>query len=241
MVALANYQAQTQSLLDDFGAVEYTLANLTTYINDARKQIAGASESIRVEAQLNLVGGTQQYPISSVTALPAYVDTLLTARMARLQTATGFSPIAVRSWEWFNSFNLCQPTTLTGAPTECALLQNGTLGILYFSPIPDKVYTAFLNGVALPINLVDNTTIEILSTPWTEAVAYYAAYLALLNAQRSADANAMWSRYLSFEQRATQMTTTTRLPGTAPGGVGARVAGTHMPITAPPPQTGRSQ
>lgn len=238
-MALTAYQTQVESLLDDFNNVEYTAANLTTYINDARVQIAGASESIRRECSLALTSAEQSYAFAAATKFATGVAGLLSVRMARLQTEGGFSRLEMRSWEWFNSYCLCKPVTPTGAPKTCAELQPGINGELYFYPTPDIDYTAFLNGVCYPIALVDNTSVEALSYPWTEAVQYYSAYLALLNAQRSADANAMFARYKEFEMRATQMSTPSRLPRQYAGGAGARGAGMNMPITAPPQGQGR--
>lgn len=238
-MALNAYLAQVESLLDDFGNVEYTTANLTTYINDARVQIAGASESIRAEAVFDLAAGTQSYPFSvaiTPNSASSGIAGLLSVRMTRLTTSDGFAELEMRPWEWFYSYYLCAPTTASGVPAVCAEFQPGIGGVLYFSPIPNANMVAFANGVCYPIALVTDSTVEALSAPWTEAVQYYAAYLALLNAQRRTDADAMFARYSTFETRATQMTTPTRLPRNYPGGRAARLAGQNMPITTPPAQ-----
>lgn len=241
-MALTAYLTQTQSLLDDFAGVEYTTANLTVYINDARVQIAGASESIRTQATLTLVAQQQSYPFSSVSGLQTGVQGILAARMLRLQTipANAGPPAAPaswkrleqRSWEWFLTYRLSQPVSTFAPPTMVAQLNPGVNGTLWFDPTPDYAYTTTIDAVAYPIPLVDDTTVEALDFPWTDAVAYYAAYLALLNSQRRADADAMWDRYQEFESRGTQMSGATRLPRQFPGGDGARMAGQNMPITA---------
>lgn len=241
-MALTAYLAQVESLLDDFGNVEYSTFNLTNYINYARSQIAGASESIRAEATLTLAASTQSYPFSGATALPTGVQGILAARMLRLQTIpanagppatpASWKRLEQRSWEWFATYRLSQPVTVLGMPTQVAQLNPGINGTLWFDPIPDFAYVTAIDAVGYPTGLIDDTTPEALSYPWTEAVQYYAAYLALLNSQRRTDADAMFARYGEFEARATQMSGATRLPRNFPGGEGARIAGQNMPITA---------
>jgi len=61
--------------------------------------------------------------------------------------------------------------------------------------------------VCLPITLVSDGTAEAIPYPWTDAVPYFAAYLALLSAQspaRTADADRMMQRYELFMGRARQ-------------------------------------
>lgn len=233
-MALFAYRAQVQSLLDDAGAVEYTVANLDTFINDARVQIAGASESIRSAATLNLVAAQQTYNFSDATGLAAGVAGVLVVRMVRIQNVGGgWNRVTTRPWEYFFTFRLCSVVPVTDTPTMAAQLNPGVNGTLWFDPTPDQAYVTSLDAVGYPIPLVTDLTTEALSAPWTEAVQYYAAYLALLNAQRRADADAMWQRYELFQMRATQMTTPSRLARNRPGGEGARMAGQHTPLTGP--------
>jgi hypothetical protein len=235
---LTAYINQVQSLLDDAGAVEYTTTNLTTFINDARVQIALSSESIRQPAQLVLTAGQQSYAFSAMTfvsapTLPGGLGGVANVRGARLQLPNGGQRrLQTRAWEWFSMFYLAVPAPTTGPPTIFARLQPGILGTLWVAPNPDQAYTLGIDSVAYPIPLVDDTTAEALQYPWTEAVQYFAAYLALLSAQRHSDALKMWQLYQSFEARGTQITTPSRLPGNYPGAGGAAEAGMHMPITA---------
>ena len=233
---LNDYIAQTQSLLDDPSAVEYTTADLTNYINDARIQIAGSSESLRDLGTLALVGSQQNYQFPNVVLVGGApgLGGVLDVRMAAL---VGGNQVAMRSWEWFFSYYVAIPVRPTGIPTVAAVLTPGIAGTIWFAPIPNAAMSALLDAVWYPIPLIDDTTPEALAVPWQDAVPYFAAYLAYLNAQRRTDADAMYNRYEIFERRATQMTTPTRLPRNYPGNKGARQAGRNMPITAPA-QTG---
>ncbi len=185
-MALNAYIAQVQSLLDDFGAVEYTVANLTGYINDARVQIALSSESIRQSAQLVLTAGQQNYNFSDITFVaapspPAGLAGVGAVRGARLQLGNGgYKRLQTRAWEWFNMFFLSVAAPTSGPPTIFARLQSGVLGTLWVAPFPDAAYTLAIDAVAYPINLVDDTTPEALQYPWTETYTT-ARYLDLLD------------------------------------------------------------
>ena len=236
---LDTYIAQTQSLLDDPDAAEYTTASLTNYINDARLQIAGSSESLRYPALLALVAAQQTYPFAEATIANAVTIGLGGVLDARMAGIVGGGPIDMRTWEYFFQFFLLVSPAPTGPPAVAAVLLPGVTGNIWFSPTPAAVGTVMLDSVCYPVPLVDDTTPEALAVPWQDAVPYFAAYLAYLNAQRGTDADAMFARYQVFEARATQMTTPTRLPRNYPGNTGARLAGRNMPITAQQ-QQGRS-
>jgi hypothetical protein len=241
---LNQYIAQTQSLLNDFSAVIYTTANLTTYINDARVQIAGASESIRFVGSASLSPSVQTLAFGSISvasAPPGTQGAIAVRKGSVFTTANGWQEITNIEWERFWSFFLNGPNaTATGTPQVYSQLQPGVAGQLWFSPIPGSALPAKFDCAGYPIPLVTDGTVEALQYPWTEAVQYYAAYLALLNAQRYADADEMLQRYDLFQTRATQMSTPTALPGQQSGYGGAVRAGAARPITAPPPgQPGR--
>jgi hypothetical protein len=227
------YIAQVQSLLDDAGAVEYTVPNLTIYINDARVQIALASECIRFVGRLGLTANVQPYNFGLITGIPAGVQGALVVRKASVQTPSQWTEIHDREWEWFWSNCLNGPLSVTtGTPNTFSQFQPGVGGVVFFSPNPSTGFNTRLDCVGYPINLIDDTTPESLLYPWTEAVQYYAAYLAFLNAQRNADADAMLQRYDLFQTRATQVTAPTTLPVNYPGQGGAAIAGEARPITA---------
>lgn len=238
MAALDNYLAQVQSLLDDSGAVEYPVANLTIYINDARVQIALAAECIRQPATMQMVVGQQPYLFSGMTFAdapnaPQGLAGVGNVRVARLSLVSGGQRrLEMRAWEWFDAYYLSRSAPVTGPPVCTAVLQPGISGTLWFAPPPDDTYTINVDSVAYPVPLVAAAgTAEALPYPWTEAVQYYAAYLAYLNAQRFADAQNMLTLYDQFQLRGTQITTPTRQPDSFPGGRGAQEARGRSPLT----------
>jgi len=232
-MALNAYIAQVQSLLDDAGAVEYTVPNLTIYINDARVQIALASESIRFIGLLGLTANIQAYAFNQITGMTAGVQGPLAVRKASVRQPAEWSEIFNREWEWFWSNCLNGPrSVLSGTPDTFSQFQPGQSGILFVSPTPITGLNSRLDCVGYPNPLATDADPEALPYPWTEAVQYMAAYLAFLNAQRNADADAMLQRYDLFQTRATQMTTPTTLPVNYPGQGGAAVASEARPLTA---------
>lgn len=232
---LSQYVAQVQSLLDDAAAAEYTTGNLTTFINDARVQIAGASESIRTLAAIQLTAGVQNYSYTAFAVPPPTgAAGVLALRKGRVLNGGDWQEIISREWEVFFSYQLTGSNAgRTGVPSVFAEQTPGVAGTFYVNPIPDVTYQAQFDVVAYPIPLASDVDPEIIPYPWTEAIQYFAAYLAYLSRQREADADAMFQRYQMFEMRGTQMATPTVTPDQQLGGAGAARAAQHMPIPAP--------
>jgi hypothetical protein len=57
----------------------------------------------------------------------------------------------------------------------------GTNGSFYIYPVPDQTYPMEWDCIMWPDDLVDDTSIELIPDPWTAAVPFYSAYLALLS------------------------------------------------------------
>lgn len=74
----------------------------------------------------------------------------------------------------------------------------GGNGSVWFSPTPSGILTLQIEASWTPVVLVDDTTLEALSYPWTDAIPYFGAYLAYQNAQRPTDAQKMLGLYNAF-------------------------------------------
>jgi hypothetical protein len=57
----------------------------------------------------------------------------------------------------------------------------GTNGSFYAYPVPDQIYPLELDTLLLPAPLVDDSSVELIPDPWTHAIPFYAAFLALLS------------------------------------------------------------
>lgn len=97
---------------------------------------------------------------------------------------------------------------LVGNPAKWARYNNN----VYMRPIPSQAYPMQWDTVCSVIDLVNDTTVEALPYPFTDAVPYYAAYLALMNSQRAQDAENMFKLYEQFTKRARSFFQRTMLP-----------------------------
>ena len=219
---LNSYLTQTTRLLQNPAVPNlalYNTSDLTAYINTARGQIAGEGECIRAYGSLQLLGNTQVYPFSAISVDPTStlgIAGVFNTRGANVSVGTGSVWMRPRSFPYFQLYFLNNPVPTTGRPVEYAQYGQGVGGSLYFNPVPDIPYTVSLDCVCVPINLVLDTDPEAIPYPWTDCVAYYAAYMALLSAQRTADANDMFSRYQTFMARARTMSNGKVNPGQYP-------------------------
>lgn len=230
------YLAAVQNLLQAPSAPNplVSSATLTADINTARAQVALDAECIREFFDMALTSGVRAYAFSSFTNAGAGVQA---APLAIRQALINNVEIAVRNWEWFVSYCLTAPGS--GTPTVCAQQGQGQGGILNVCPTPNASLTLVADVVGLPLPLASDSDPEAIPYPWTDAVPFYAAWLALMSMQRQADAQLMLERYQLLVRRGTEGATGTYLPDQMPGGMGAALAGAHQTVAMPPRMPGR--
>lgn len=214
-MALNTYIAQIQRLLHDPNGAIYAPTDLTLYINEARAQIAAEAACIRFIATLPTSASQQSYlfPSINVSSVVGAASVLVVRKVSYAETGTAI-PIRGRPWEWF--FDFCISNPATGTPSTWSTLSLGSSGQLYLYPIPDAAASALLDCVLLPIDLLDDSTVEAIPYPWTDCIQYFAAYLAYQNAQRNGDADRMWSLYQKFSLRGRDLSTPSTMPRNFP-------------------------
>ena len=231
---LTAYLTATANLLQSPAAPTplYSTANLTTYINTARGQLAGESKAIRFMGSLALNIGQQVYQFSSITlpgGVAAGVQGVLDVETLWYQVGVGQKWIRPRPWPWFSLYELNNPVPTPGPPQVWSQYGQGAGaqasplpvggGSLYISPPPDAAYAVPSDCVCYPAPLTSDATPEALPYLWTDAVPYFAAYLALLSAQtgvRTQEALGMLKLYTEFVQRARAASTPMVLPSIYP-------------------------
>lgn len=219
---LNTYLAQTQQLLQNPQASSalYSTSDLTSYINRARVQVAGDGECIRVQGTLALAATTNVYNFSSVViSSVSGLAGILNVRQAILALGAGYKWLTPRGWEWFTLYHLNNPAPVAAMPEVWSQFAQGNLGSLYFDPTPDAAYSLLLDCVCYPAALATDSDPEPIPVAWTDAVPYYAAYLALLSAQagvRQADAARMFGYYEEFKNRARRFSNSSVLPYNQP-------------------------
>ncbi len=219
---LTQYLNLTTQLLQNPPAPStlYATANLTNYINIARGQIAGEGQCIRRIGTLTTTIGTRNYPFSQIAFTDTAVQGAINVRRIMYNVGTGQKWIRSKSWEWFDFQRFNNPVPASGAPTEWAQHSQGSAGTgsitgegtgtmssgsFYLDPIPDLAYVLNADCCCYPIALAADTDKEALPYLWTDAVSYFAAYLALMSAQTSSriqQAQSLFALYEQFMQRA---------------------------------------
>ena len=212
---LNSYRAQTRRLLQNPPAPNalYSADDLKSYINTARGQLAGESECVRVLGTLALAASTRVYAFSTiVVSSVAGVGGVFNIKQASVVVGGGQTLLYARSFVWFNSYLLNEVVPASGVPTTYAQYGQGKTGSLYVYPLPSDTFSLNVDCACVPIDLVDDSTAEAIPFPWTDCVPYFAAYMALMSAQRQQDAEVMLKRYTEFVGRARRMSTPTVLP-----------------------------
>lgn len=74
----------------------------------------------------------------------------------------------------------------------------GVFGSIYLWQIPSTAQAMDWDCICLPTDLVDDTSVDAVPDPFSDAVAYYAAHRCYLNAQRYADSKTMKEFYTDF-------------------------------------------
>ena len=98
-------------------------------------------------------------------------------------------------WSEFQAYYRAYNNGMQNYPTIWSQYGQGVNGSIYVWPIPSQYSQMDWDCYCFPIALVDDTTAEAIPYPWTDAIPYYAAYLAYLDAQRKDDAKNMYDMY----------------------------------------------
>lgn len=215
---LTAYETAVQQLIQLVPSGLIPTPTLDTYINTARMQLAADAECVRAPASLTFIANQQVYAIS---ALPPSGIGLASTFTVRTGLVAG-QPLEIRTWEWLNAYYLGRDSV--GTPVRMAQQGQGSMGTLYFDPAPNGPVPNFFDVACLPVPLVDDTTPEAIPMLWTDAVPFYAAWLAFCQMQRQAEAQLMLSRYKELALAGRQEATPTVLPANLPGGLGAKMA-----------------
>jgi len=117
-----------------------------------------------------------------------------------------------KSWGQFQAKYRAWSNGWLNNPAVWAQYAQGALGSVYLAPIPSSPFSMDWDTFCTPIPLNSDVDPEAIPYPWTDAVPYYAAYLALSNAQRKADAADKFAEYSMFMRRGRAMSETPFIP-----------------------------
>jgi hypothetical protein len=215
---LNSYLQRTQLLLNDAAATLYQLADLTLYINEGRAQLAIQAEILIANITTAITLGDQTFALSSLAPPTGYLNAI---NVRSISVASGGGGVRTmmegRPWAWFNNYYYTGPNSAQqGPPSVWAQQTQGVSGTAYFWPLADGGYNMTVESSWTPIALVDDSTVEVIPYPWTDAVPFYAASRALQNAQRLDDSQKMFAIFQMYVKAARLGITPEILPDNFP-------------------------
>jgi hypothetical protein len=193
---LSEYQVQTRRLLNDSQKNYWTDAELTDYINEARRQTAVDTLCVRKFQKflsdgvtpITLTPGIEQYQYTDI--LPLGTQTI---DIINISIVWGNSLIQL-GWCPFTTFSgmFRQYINYRRTPVAFTVYNTTEFWIAY---IPDQAYAAEFDTAILPLNLVNDNTVDSIPVPYSEAVKYFAASLARLKLQQYSEYQAQQKIY----------------------------------------------
>ena len=204
MTQLSDYVTSTQRLLHDSTANYWSVAELVTYINEARNRIVVDTGCNRVLQTVTLGVGTETYAYSTLPQGTSTVDVLnITVLWGTMRVPLNYMVFTefnmkMRAWQSFQS-----------RPVAFSVYGNQNI---YVGPIPDQNYVSEWDTVVLPAPLVNQTDVDTLMFPFTSPIPFYAAYMAKYKEQSYQEADKFKAEYAIKAREAIRSSFTRRMP-----------------------------
>lgn len=207
MAVLSDYIAGVRRLLHDPNAQYWSQADLTAYVNEARRRICNDTKCLRqIVTGIALTPGTEAYTIA--TTVPAVgarvVDVMgINLYFGTLRYALIYQPFVrfnamVRQWQSYQQ-----------RPTMFSRLSQT---IVYFGPTPDQAYITDWDVAIEPADLASDGDTDGIPPPYTDPVKYWAAYLAKFQEQAMGEANIFKQEYIQQLRMAARSAMTRVIP-----------------------------
>ena len=205
MPTLNDYITETRRLLHDVNGNFWTTAEITDYVNDARKHTVQDTGCRRVLQNHTLPIGVETIAFSDLPQGNNTIDCL----NINLYYGDSRWPLYYMAWTDFNA-QLRFWQNYNGRPIGFSMYGPKTI---YIGPKPDQVYTIELDTVVLPNPLVTGQEDDLqIASPFFEAVAYYAASKAKYQEQSYGESEIFKQEYTKQVLGALNSTFTRRLP-----------------------------
>jgi len=157
------------------------------------------------------VAGQEIYPFSTVNAMVATsgsgINSIYAVNSVSFLWGTFRYTLMRKSFSYYQAKVRTYTTGYQYIPAVMCQFGQGEGGSLYFYPIPNAPYQMEWDCYCIPNDLNNDSDVEAIPAPYTEAVKYYAAYLAYAQAQRFSDAERMYSsdpKRIGWYQRSLQ-------------------------------------
>jgi len=201
---LSGYITETRRLLHDVNANFWTNEELTDYINDGRNHLIQDTGCNRILQTYTTVYNVETIDFAALPEGTNTIDVLTT----NLYWGNSRVPLYYMAWSNFNA-QLRFWQNYTGRPVGFSMYGPKKI---FIGPKPDQAYLIELDTVVLKEPLTDADPVETLPTPFTEAVPFYAAYIAKYQEQSYGEAEILKQEYQKHVMQALNTTFTRRLP-----------------------------
>jgi hypothetical protein len=203
---LATYIADTQDLLNDASGQFFAVPTLIRYINRARRRVASGSGCLRIMPEgAKTHPNQEQYHFHEWTALVQAtpgVREILAVRSLAIAIGPGngaWRPMWNRlPWTDFSARFRIWNNAWVGTisyPGFYSQYGFGVGGSIFLAPIPSQEQPMTLDCSCMPFPLMTDDDPEAIPQPWCDAVAYFAAFMCMLQQQRKEDAVALMQIY----------------------------------------------
>jgi hypothetical protein len=198
---LAAYIAEVQDHLNDSQGHFFPEERLQRFINRSRRRVTAVSGCLRcVPPGVQTQKGVEVYRFTDWKAqaqaeIPGTAGILACRSLAVAIGVGGWKPMWRRlPFSDFQARFRIYNGSYYGVISEpgwYAQMGEGEYGSLYLAPIPSQQQPMDVDLTLVPAPLLTDQDPEPIPYPWTDAVSYWAAVLALLSQQRKEDAQAM--------------------------------------------------
>lgn len=163
-----------------FGGYGYWQPQIT--ITDSTGSGATATPVMSFINQLNQ--GQEVYNFSDVdlSAFPGVASIYMVRSVSILYSNYRYS-LACPSFSVYNALIRNYPNQFEYTPFYCAQFGRGTSGSFYMYPLPSQQFQLEWDSQCLPQDLIDDQSVDVIPQPWTDAVKFFAAHLAMLEIQ----------------------------------------------------------
>ena len=163
----------------------------------------GASVAFQLSPINTLTANQEVYPYSGIdlTQNPGYDSVYFVQSISVIYANYRYS-LPVYPFSVYQAYVRQYPFQYTYVPTIASQKNEGTGGSFYVYPLPSQTYQYELDCFCLPSNLtLDNLAPEAIPQPWTDSVAFYTCFMAMMSIQNYNAAKFYQGLFDEFAQR----------------------------------------
>lgn len=175
----------------------------------------GATATVTLGSHVVTVPNQEVYLLSDIAALvPSQpgLDKIIGVQSIAVSWGSLKPTLSFRDWSFFQFYLRSNSMSYQNYPLYWSQYGQGTTGSIYLWPVPNEYSAMEMDCFFDVADLSDAQTADLIPTPWTEPVFYYAAYLAYLNAQRYDDARTMLGEHERLMAQARMTVSPPRTP-----------------------------